>query len=179
MKSSKGSSYERAISKRLSKWWTNDERDDVFWRSQQSGGRATQRAKKGKSTKNQEGDIQAMDPIGQPLIDKVSIELKCGYPDFGIDQIVQSRKQKPLVLDFIKQCKRESEPTNRDFWLIVKQDFKKEIVIYNRRFHSFLLSVNIRFKNYLCFCINNEHYFCTGLDDFLSLIDPESIKTKQ
>jgi len=179
MKSSKGSSYEREISKRLSKWWTNGERDDVFWRSQQSGGRATQRAKKGKTTKNQEGDIQAMDPIGQPLIDKVSIELKCGYPNFGIDQIIQSKRKNFLLLDFIEQCKRESEPTNRDFWLIVKQDFKKEIVIYNRRFHSFLLSINVKFKTYVHFFINDEHYFCTELEKFLELVHPEAIRSKQ
>ena len=44
-KSQKGGAWEREFSKYLSLWITEGERDDVFWRSSQSGGRATQRAK--------------------------------------------------------------------------------------------------------------------------------------
>jgi len=41
----KGSSFEREICTILSKWWTNNERDDVFWRTAGSGARATTRSK--------------------------------------------------------------------------------------------------------------------------------------
>ncbi|MBM3120244.1 MAG: hypothetical protein FJ006_12010, partial [Chloroflexi bacterium] len=60
--SSKGASFERDISRQLSLWWTHGERDDVFWRSSMSGGRATVRAKKGQKTAYQNGDITATDP---------------------------------------------------------------------------------------------------------------------
>lgn len=74
----KGSKFERTICKQLSKWWTLGERDDVFWRSSISGGRATQRAKKGLRTYGSYGDIAAVDPIGEPLLKLFTIELKRG-----------------------------------------------------------------------------------------------------
>jgi hypothetical protein len=77
--SKKGPQWEREFSRSLSLWWTDGERDDVFWRTQTSGGRATQRAKKGQETAYQHGDITATDPIGYPLVKKVLFELKRGY----------------------------------------------------------------------------------------------------
>lgn len=77
-KSSKGGEFERDIAKRLSEWWAD--REDVFWRTAGSGARATVRGKAGKQTAGQSGDICATDPIGQPLIDLITIECKRGYP---------------------------------------------------------------------------------------------------
>ena len=68
-KASKGSAFEREISKSLSLWYTEGERDDIFWRSSQSGGRATTRAKKGKKTAASYGDITALDNRGEPFTD--------------------------------------------------------------------------------------------------------------
>ncbi len=73
---SKGSSFERQIAKRLSKWWCG--RDDAIWRTSQSGGRATQRAKKGKRTAGSYGDLTFTDPIAEPLFKFFTIELKRG-----------------------------------------------------------------------------------------------------
>lgn len=78
-RASKGSAFEREICGQLSLWWTEGKRDDVFWRAAQSGGRAKFRGRKGKDTHGQHGDILAVDPIGEPLIDLFTIELKRGY----------------------------------------------------------------------------------------------------
>lgn len=75
----KGSSFERRICGELSLWWTDGKRDDVFWRASQSGGRAKQRGRRGRDTHGQHGDIQAVDPIGEVLIDLFTVELKRGY----------------------------------------------------------------------------------------------------
>ena len=75
----KGSAFEREICKKLSLWWTNNKTDDVFWRASNSGGRAKFRGRKGQSTHGQHGDIAAVDPIGEPLINLFTIELKRGY----------------------------------------------------------------------------------------------------
>lgn len=134
--SGKGSEYERRIAKFLSRWWSNGERDDIFWRSQQSGGRATIRARRGKSTANQQGDLQAMDVIGQPLIDRVCIELKKGYKDFGFDALLLGNQRKSVFDSFVQQCEREAE--GRYWWLIVKKDFKADIICFPLLFVSFL-----------------------------------------
>ena len=73
----KGRRFEIQIATQLSLWWTQDlpePRDDVYYHTHDSGGRATRRTAKGKSTKNLYGDICATDPIGQPLIDLFTIE---------------------------------------------------------------------------------------------------------
>lgn len=82
----KGSDFEREVCKRFSLWWTGNRRDDIFWRSQASGARATQRA--GKRTAGQYGDITASDPSGNPLIDLITIEIKRGYSAMTIQDIL-------------------------------------------------------------------------------------------
>lgn len=77
--SSKGSAYEREMCKAFSLWWTGDEREDVFWRTSGSGARAKVRGRAGADTAGQHGDIGATDPIGKPLIDLFTIEIKRGY----------------------------------------------------------------------------------------------------
>lgn len=62
---SKGASWERECCKRLSKFFTAGERDDLFWRTAMSGGRATLQARKGKSVSAQVGDIGAIDSDGE------------------------------------------------------------------------------------------------------------------
>lgn len=44
----KGSVFEREICKALGRWWTDGERDDIFWRTAGSGARATCRLERGK-----------------------------------------------------------------------------------------------------------------------------------
>jgi len=76
---SKGGSMEREIGVLLSKWWTDGKREDIFYRSNSSGARFTQRRKSGKDTAYQGGDITFTDPIGEPLIKVWNIEIKSGY----------------------------------------------------------------------------------------------------
>lgn len=75
----KGGGYEREFCKKLSLWWTGGESDSIFWRTSNSGGRATVRYRKNAKTKNQHGDVCATDLSGQPMIDAFCIELKRGY----------------------------------------------------------------------------------------------------
>lgn len=75
----KGSTFEREFCYELSNWWSDGEEDDIFWRSQASGGRATTRSKTGKRTSGHYGDVAATDARGAPLINLLTIELKRGY----------------------------------------------------------------------------------------------------
>ena len=75
----KGEDHERLLCGQWSTWWTEGLRDDCFWRAQGSGGRATSRGKKGKTTEGQCGDIAATHPLGKPFTDFITIEMKRGY----------------------------------------------------------------------------------------------------
>ena len=137
----KGAKFERQISKELSFWWTEGQRDDVFWRTSQSGGRATIRKKQGKNTKNQDGDICATDPIGQPLIDITTIELKVGYNSWNIKEIIDSilREKNSKLEDFFEQCEREANAQNKKCWcLITRQDRRETLIFMNNEFWKFL-----------------------------------------
>ena|SRR5216684_1523079 len=80
----KGSALERQIAKTLSLWVTGGKREDCYWRSSMSGGRATIQRRKGVSNKTQTGDITAIDPVGAWLTDRFIIEAKF-YKDLDIE----------------------------------------------------------------------------------------------
>lgn len=130
----KGGNYERLLCKRLSLWWTNGERDDVFWRSSSSGARATIRHRQGLSTYGQHGDIQAVDPIGAPLMRLVSIEAKRGYPKASVNEIVERRARKhgtKTELEiFFEQADRGAREAGVPFWWLIVQKDRCEELIY-------------------------------------------------
>ena len=130
-KSSKGSDFERAICKQLGLWWTNGERDDVFWRTSQSGGRATQRTKQGVATRNEYGDIHATDIGGYPLTNLATIEVKKGYTRQTIfdmlDKLPRETKQ-PYKLFLRQAIEQHYEAGSFSWWLISKRDYKNTML---------------------------------------------------
>lgn len=126
--SNKGAAFERKICRTLSLWWTGGDRDDVFWRTSQSGGRATERAKKGQTTSGQYGDIAATDPIGKPLIDCFMWELKHGYskvPFLNLSQCCLS----PFYLKWLYKLDKQAEAAGTISWaLIYKADNKATLL---------------------------------------------------
>jgi hypothetical protein len=132
MRASKGSAFEREICKQLSQWWSDDEtRDDIFWRSSQSGGRATRRTKQGKTTYGSYGDIAAVDPIGDPLIKAFTIELKrgssYGSPGDLLDHSGDCTKH-PWVKCLQQAIRSHVEAGSRSWLLICKRDRKLPVV---------------------------------------------------
>lgn len=130
----KGSSFERDMCKALSKWWTEGERDDVFWRSQASGGRATIRKKKGATLAGQEGDVCSTDPISAPLTELFTIELKRGYGSWSpLDLMEKPNNKNHIFMDFVAQACRQSK-NGTDWMLIYKKDRCEPIVCmeYNK-----------------------------------------------
>ena len=118
----KGSGFERRVCKALSLWVTAGQREDCFWRSAMSGGRAT--VAKGKV--RQAGDICAVAPEGHVLSDDYFIECK-NYRNLGISQFLVSDKG-PLV-KFWKVACREAKKYGRRPMLIAKQNGLPVLVI--------------------------------------------------
>jgi len=130
----KGSSFEREIARVLSRWWTGLERDDVFARTMSSGAWGTQRAMRGRSTFGQYGDLQAIDPIGQPFLDVCCIEIKIGYGSWCIlDALDRLRGTHPQTFEnFLiqAQCSAERAGGGRFPVLIAKRDRKEAVIAY-------------------------------------------------
>lgn len=148
MRAKKGSAFEREICKKLSLWWSEGDRDDIFWRSSQSGGRATLRARKGQSTYGSYGDIAAIDPIGEPLLKVFTIELKRGssYSTAGdmIDCEPKRRQNHPFakcILQAIKAHKRAGSM----YWMLISKRDHRQIMVF---FPSYFLSGSDAFSFY-------------------------------
>jgi hypothetical protein len=156
----KGGSAEREISVLLSLWWTNGERDDVFYRTNASGARFTNRKKSGKDTAGQGGDICAQDPIGKPLEDAWSIECKSGYGGkrkvkvegkvvkkiqkrWDVIDLLDSKQKETAIEEMWGQCTRDALLTNR-----------KPVLIFRR--------------NQREFCIAIEHPYFLALQNFFN-----------
>ena len=178
--SNKGSSFEREICKTLSLWWTDGSRDDVFWRTAGSGGRATNRARTGRSTAGAEGDLTATDPIGTVLLRLCCFELKRGYNKVNpLDVIERRSNTKPCILeDFWQQAVTSCMQSKAHFPVVIfKRDQKRTSIVCDR---SMLLAL----ASYLGpdrspkiqMRIGTHNAVIMRFEDWIDYITPDSIK---
>ncbi len=171
-------------------WWSRGERDDIFWRTAGSGGRATNRQKIGKKTFGQQGDIQAVDPIGAPLTRLVTIEAKRGHKDAHIGDVIDRTNDHKLrwLEVFIKQSMKEAKDSGTRYWLlIIKRDNRKALVYMEERLYEDLDNeTDHAFRGIypqMFFTpplregsVPIENVFCTTLEKFLARVKPRHIK---
>jgi len=122
----KGSSFERVVCVNLSKWISHGEREDIFWRSSLSGGRATIARKGGKVLQSQAGDITAIHPSGQPYIDNFYTEIK-HYNSLDYDGLLTNTG---LLSKFWKSTVAEAKFYKRHPALIAKQNHKPIVIFF-------------------------------------------------
>ena len=185
----KGSNFEREICKLLSLWWTNNKREDVFWRTSGSGARATTRSKTKQTTFGQYGDIQATEPIGQPLIDLCTITLKRGYSKSTFADLVEEstthNAKHCMYAKFIKQARHDHNRAGSFTWmLIVKRDRRKPIVIIPYKLFYSLQSRGTLLGDVGTYAVLNigrlkkrKRIFVYSLEDFLQRVNPKKIKS--
>lgn len=115
----KGSQFERDVCCALSRWISEGKREDLFWRSAMSGGRATVGRKSGKDHAKHAGDISATDPLGHQLTDRFYIECKF-YADLKFGSWLLEDVG-PLA-GFWKIAKEQAEAHKLAPMLIIKQN---------------------------------------------------------
>jgi hypothetical protein len=124
---------ERAFAKQLSLWWSDGQHDDWFWRTAGSGGRATNRGKKGQSTVNAAGDIGAMCGDAQRLLNVVTIECKRGYNKTDVQELLD-HKGKSQFREFIQQAQASASLAGTQFfWLVIQRDRRHRLIFTNCR----------------------------------------------
>jgi hypothetical protein len=145
----KGGSFEREESRFISLWWTDRERDDVFWRNR------TRITSKAVNAERQLGDLTATHTIGLPLVEVFNVEFKRGYSKKKTDatkkKIAEGKAVKPqtvrntpwdlleiidskviddnlVILNFWQQCLSDAIKSGRIPVLIFKRDFHDAVV---------------------------------------------------
>lgn len=178
----KGSAFERLMCKYLSEWWSEGKRDDIFYRTSGSGARATQRSKSRKKTYGQYGDVQAIDPIGEPLTKVCTIEIKRGYSKYTFADLLE-KSQNPkvktcLMQQFVEQAEKSCEDASTYAWIIIsKRNGRTPIVLMPYYLYK---QIHCYYNNYAKMTFNNsdndaQSIFVTTLDELLE-ISPDIFK---
>jgi hypothetical protein len=187
----KGSQFERDLCPRLSLWWTGD-REDVFWRTDSSGGRAKRRARDGKATFGKHGDICAVDPLGLPLIRCITFEAKNGYPkDTFADLLEKSENAAEQEYEkWINQVQESARNAGTPYWLVVfhrtqRSSRKIQCVLFPTKLFRELRRLG-RFKTlpvpfaqlrFYKKCGDPESVVVLSLDDFMDAVRPRDVRT--
>lgn len=173
-----GGTFERNVCKLFSMWWSNGIRDDIFWRTASSGGRATQRSIKDKTTFGQYGDIQATDPIGQSLIDLFVIELKKNYNKESLYDMLDKPKPTSIYFEWITKLKEEVCCGHAPFWMLIhKRCYRETIVVLPNKLYSKIKIPPTR-RVRVMEDRTGQRIACTAmlLEDFFRYVRPNQIK---
>ncbi len=135
--SSKGPNYEREICDQLSGWWTGNGDARVFWRSSGSGGMATRRNRRGKKTTIHCADVCAIDPVGDPLMGLLAIEIKRGYSKFSFQDLLDKKAKAALqeYEEWILQAEAARANADARHWLIIlRRNARDPLVLFPYKF---------------------------------------------
>lgn len=176
--SRKGPEFERDIAKKLSVWWTDGKDDSVFWRTQSSGARATQRAKKGKRTDGQYGDLCSTDPCSKPFTDLFTVSLKRGYPEHTLDVLFNRPDNKHGYREFIDEAVMTCREAQSYDWLLIVKPDRRDSLVFCRRQLLAELSPGFMVPCWgLDFTTNANRYRISlmKLDQFLEWVKPKTV----
>lgn len=131
-KSLKGGGFERDLCHRLTLWWTDDpDADVVFWRTSQSGGRATTRRKAGKKGSTHCGDIASTDPSSKPFTDLMMVEAKRGYSQYTLFDLLDKppHAAQQEVEKWVQQACWAATHAGSFSWIIAFRRDKREAFV--------------------------------------------------
>lgn len=155
----KGGSFENEVCRLLSRWVSQDERDDIFTRSDASGARFTARRKSGKDTAYQSGDITFSDPLGEPLIRIWSIETKTGYGGkkkikdakgnlvkkiderWDVLDAIDSQQKETVLQRMWEQCKRDASAVCKEPVLIFRRNRRSPCIAIKEDYYRSLVDI--------------------------------------
>lgn len=131
----KGSSFEREVCRRLSRWISDGKRDDLLWRSASSGGRATfQLRTKGTLATAQAGDVTAIDVAAFPLMSLIMVECK-SYKDLQLPSALF--KGTGTLWGFWKRTVSDAAAFGKAPVLVAKQNRMPVLAVLSREFRLF------------------------------------------
>lgn len=171
----KGNSFERNIAVSLSLWATKDADDNIFWRSTNSGGRATSRSKLGKKTANSYGDIAALVPLGEDFLRAVNIEIKRGYNSLSLSDLFDKPKEskKTGYAAWIEKAQKEHQESGSFSWILIhKRDRRIPIVLMPEKLSDRMEDYEINLPIMMT-VFHYGRYAVSTLEDWFTYVDPD------
>lgn len=165
----KGAGFERDTCRFLSRWVTSGERDDVFWRSASSGGRATTLAMNGKFAEYHSSDIAPMHPLAFQLLEIFTVECKF-YADLHLQDLPFDRRSNIAV--FWEQAYRDAKRVSKRPMLIARQNRKPTLLGLNTAtYHTLYRAVRMPHS------IVSERHDLVLMDklEFFKLLNPQQL----
>lgn len=174
----KGAEFERQVCKRLSAWISRGKRDDLFWRSAMSGGRATIGKAQGADRGAQVGDVSAISDggpytdIAARFISRHVVECK-SLKQYQLDLFLFENRG--AIANAIEQCRLASRVKSP--FVVLKQNRGREIVVFTCDAISNNGTVNIdALKRYVLIeCAGEDadtDYYVASFADFLTYAKP-------
>lgn len=186
----KGRPFELEIAVRLSEWWSNDRRVDIYYHTHVSGARATVRAKTGRHTAGAYGDLMATDPIGQPLLDVMVFEAKRGYSSFTPYDAFDRRPGSAIQVweGFLTQARDSQRQARSLGWAIIaKRDQRERVIALPMHLWAALLPpgdlaavvpwLESRIMVREVSGPQVVHWAATELETFLEAVQPAAVRT--
>lgn len=168
----KGSSFERVISRMLSKWITGNNKEELFWRSAGSGAVSTIGRKKGIKS-NQDGDISSTSAKSHWLTREMYFECKT-YQAINITAFFHKTGN---TYSWWCKCFQEAQESRKYPILIFKGN---RTIIYAMVTHSFWGKMDsyLGLKNFDHIRIHSGYdVVIFNFIDFLNYYDSRSFKT--
>ena len=141
----KGAAFERLMAKQFSLWWTGNARDDVFWRTPLSGGRATRRSSSGRQTSGGYGDLHSTHDKADVFCRMCTIEMKTGYPGLNLLTLLVRNDRADIWQKWMAKLKKEAKQAGTSYWILVVRMFHKGVTVI------FPLSMFAHLKHYGAF----------------------------
>lgn len=183
--SRKGSRLEREVCRKLSLWASANAHDDWYWRSSQSGGRATQRAKSGKRTIGHVGDICATCKEGEWLTQVITIEIKSGYNTRAFMADLLDRDKWPTdpklrkftMLGMIEQAIAAAKRAGTPYWLLIhRRDSREALVYLPFEFGKRAFGNELGWADRARLFFGDHLVLVVKLQDFLTMVQPATIR---
>jgi len=176
----KGSGYERAVCRMLSKWIQGTEDPVLIWRSSNSGGTFTINTKiKGIAAKAMSGDLCSIDEKSKWLFDKFSVECKCGYSKANPLKLFKFTKNDELE-SFWNQATTDASRSSKNPILIFKQNQGKSIIGFTKEITEKLNIIEKLNYPILRIIFNNKlpELCCFSADKFFEFYNINEFKEK-
>ena len=166
--SRKGSAFERAVGRDLSRWISGGQRNDLFARNVLSGGDFTRRLKSGEGATTMPGDLMARSPLANDFMSSFLVECK-HYRDLGLKSFLLDLRGNSFLARTITLAQTQAAASGLSWMVVAKQNNVPTLLIVGRPVAPLIMCGSpAQIEHWL----HGGEFYMTLFNDFLERVDP-------